>query len=104
MSIRSVASLLLLAFVSGAPAVGTAAELQQPEPKKTKVNSARVTGMKAAIADIEAGKLKQKSSPLPDPLWHGRYVELLKKECGVEWEMVTEKATDELIAGMGGIQ
>jgi hypothetical protein len=65
-------------------------------------NADRLKGMKAAVADIEAGKLKVKSRPLPDPAWHGRYVKLLKKECGVEWEMVTDKFEDKLVAEMGG--
>jgi hypothetical protein len=51
-------------------------------------NPDRLTGMKAAIAEIEAGKLKQQSWALPDPPWHRRYVELLSQECGVEWETV----------------
>jgi hypothetical protein len=34
--------------------------------------------------------LKQKSFPLPDPAWHADFVKLLKKECGVLWENVTE--------------
>jgi hypothetical protein len=72
------------------------------EPKKTKPNPARLKGMKAALADIEAGNLKLKSFPLPDPAWHGHYVELLRKECGVIWETVTDKATDARIAEMGG--
>jgi hypothetical protein len=65
-------------------------------------NPYRLRGMKAAIADIEAGKLNQKSGALPDPPWHGRYVELLKKECGVEWETVADKPVAKLIANMGG--
>ena len=101
MSIRNVVIVLLVLWC-GTLVVGAAAELRQPDPKKTKANPARVKGMKAAVADIEAGKLKQKSFPLPDPVWHGRYVELLKNECGVEWEPVTDKATDELIASMRG--
>ena len=72
------------------------AKLDQKHP-----NADRLKGMKAAVADIEAGKLKLKSPPLPDPPWHGPYVKLLKKECGVEWEMVTDKF-DKLIPKMGG--
>ena len=73
------------------------AEQDQKQP-----NPDRLRGMKAAVADIEAGKLKLKPFPLPDPPWHGRYVELLKKEYGVEWERVTDKAAAKLIAEMGG--
>jgi hypothetical protein len=65
-------------------------------------NPDRLRGMRAAVADIEAGKLKQRSFPLPDPAWHGQYVEMLRKECGVEWEIVTDKAAAPLIAEMGG--
>jgi hypothetical protein len=72
------------------------------EPDKKQPNAYRVKGMKAAIADVEAGKLKQRSGALPDPPWHGRYVELLNEECGVEWKAVTDKPTAKLIAEMGG--
>jgi hypothetical protein len=71
-------------------------------PDKTQPNPYRLKGMKAAIADIEAGKLKRKSGSLPDPPWHRRYVQLLNEECGVEWEMLTDKPTAKLIAEMGG--
>ena len=37
------------------------------DPDKKQPNADRLKGMKAAIADIEAGKLKQKSGALPDP-------------------------------------
>ena len=72
------------------------------EPDKKQPNAYRVKGMKAAIADIEAGKLKHRSGALPDQPWHRRYVELLNDECGVEWETVTEKPTAKLIAETGG--
>jgi hypothetical protein len=72
------------------------------EPDKKQSNPYRLKGMKAAIADIESGKLKQRSGALPDPPWHGRYVELLNEECGVEWKAVTDKPTAKLIAEMGG--
>jgi hypothetical protein len=74
----------------------------QAEQDQKQPNPDRLKGMKAAVADIEAGKLTQKSFPLPDPAWHGRYVELLKKECGVEWEPVRDNPSAELIAEMGG--
>jgi hypothetical protein len=70
------------------------------EPKvglaKGKPNPARLKGMKAAVVDIEAGKLKLKSRPLPDPPWHDRYVELLTNECGVEWETVKGTSVDRI--------
>jgi hypothetical protein len=72
------------------------------EPDKKQPNAFRLKGMKAAIADIEAGKLKQRSGALPDPPWHRRFVELLNEECGVKWETVTDKPTAKLIAEMGG--
>ena len=72
------------------------------EPDKKQPNADRVKGMKAAIADIEAGKLKHRSGALPDQPWHRRYVELLNEECGVEWETVTDKPTAKLIAEIGG--
>jgi hypothetical protein len=73
-----------------------------PQPDKNQPNAERVKGMKAAIADIEAGKLKQRSGALPDPPWHRRYIELLNEECGVEWKTITDKPTAKLIAEMGG--
>ena len=73
------------------------AEQDQKQP-----NPYRLRGMKGAIADIEAGNLKQKSGALPDPPWHRQYVELLKKECGVEWETVTDKPVTDSIAQMKG--
>jgi hypothetical protein len=86
---------------------GLCAAPARPGPPKAvkdreQPNPDRLIGMKAAIADIEAGKLKQKSPPLPDPGWHERYVELLKKECGVEWEMVTGISTVKQVAEMWG--
>jgi hypothetical protein len=71
-------------------------------PDKKQPNAYRLKGMKAAIADIESGKLKQRSGALPDPPWHRRYVELLNEECAVELETVTDKPTTKLIAEIGG--
>ena len=50
--------------------------------------------MKDALADIEKGFLKQKEFPLPDPAWFGEYLQRLKKECGVDWEMVQNALED----------
>ena len=72
------------------------------QPDKNQPNLYRLKGMKAAIADIEAGKLRQKSGSLPDPPWHRRYVELLNEKCRVRWETITDKPTAKLIAEMGG--
>ena len=91
--------MVLLVFTGfcAAPAWSDSPKAEQKQP-----NPDRLKGMKAAIADIEARKLKQKSFPLPDPVWQERYVELLKKECGVEWETVTDEAAAKLIAEVRG--
>lgn len=47
-------------------------------------NPDRIRGMKAALADIEKGLLKVKSVPPPASPWYGDYLDLLKKECGIE--------------------
>jgi hypothetical protein len=44
----------------------------------------RVRGMKAAVADIEKGRLRLYLPPAPAPLSQLEYARLLKKECGVE--------------------
>jgi hypothetical protein len=98
---------LLVSFLAVAALGGLCTAPARPGPPtaesdKKQPNAYRVKGMKAAIADIEAGKLKQRSGALPDPPWHRRYVELLDKECGVEWETITVKPTAKLIAEMGG--
>jgi hypothetical protein len=63
-------------------------------PAKDKPNPDRLRGMKVAVADIEAGKLKQKFPPFPDAPQQRTYTELLKKECGVESEGVNGKAAE----------
>jgi len=89
--------LLVVAEASGKePGKGLApANPNKPDPDRFK-------GMKAALGDLQAGKLKQKSFPLPAPPWHARYVELLKKECGVEWETLTGEATLKKITELAG--
>lgn len=58
-------------------------------PAKKKVSEARIKGMRAAIADIESGKLKQKEYPaIPYPPYYPTYINLLESECGIEWEVV----------------
>ena len=58
-------------------------------PAKKKVSEARIKGMRAAIADIESGKLKQKEyPPIPYPPYYPTYIKLLKSEYGIEWEVV----------------
>jgi hypothetical protein len=74
-----------------------------PKPDKNKLNPDRLKGMKAAIAEIESGKLKLKSFPPPASPWHDRYVNLLKMECGIECELIsTDKDRDKIVAEMGG--
>jgi hypothetical protein len=58
--------------------------------------------MKAAVADIEKGLLRQKEFPLPDPGWFKGYVELLRTECGVEWETVDPKGDNRGRAELDG--
>jgi hypothetical protein len=54
-----------------------------------KPDPARLKGMKAAVADLEKGVLKQKEyPPLPYGSDHSKFVRLLKSECGVEWQVV----------------
>ena len=49
---------------------------------------ARLKGMKDALADLERSRLQLKEFPLPAPGWFPAYLELLRKECGVEWQSV----------------
>ena len=63
-------------------------EAEKEEVPKGKVNPQRLIGMKAALVDIEAGKLKQKFPPFPDSVQQRNYTDLLKKECGVESQVV----------------
>jgi hypothetical protein len=71
------------------------------KPTGPKVSAMRVQGMKDAVADIEAGEMKWKSNPLPSPPWHGRYIKILKEECGIKWENV-EDTSKESRDNMGG--
>ena len=48
-------------------------------------SKARFKGMQDAVADLEKGHLRIKEYPLPAPAWHLDFVELLKRECGIEW-------------------
>lgn len=64
---------------------------EQPKaPDKKKADPDRLKGMKAAIADIEAGKLILKWPPLPDSIEVVDYKALLKKECGVESKVLDQ--------------
>ena len=75
---------VLVSLVCCGLLVGAAhAEEEKGVSAKDKPNPDRISGMKAALADIEAGKLKQKFPPFPDSVQQRTYTELLKKECGV---------------------
>jgi hypothetical protein len=75
-----------LAFVVAAGLCTVWAWAAPPEkaPDKTKADLDRLKGMKAAVADVEKGVLKQVFPPAPADLWQLEYAKLLKKECGVE--------------------
>lgn len=93
---------LVALVVVAAPGTNTLADQPKAGSDKGKPNPARLKGMKAAIADIEKGLLKQKEFPLPDPAWFGKYTELLKSECGVDWEVVDPKNYKEGRAELDG--
>jgi hypothetical protein len=59
-------------FVSTAPSAP-----QQGEPAKGKPSPDRLKGMKAALADIEAGRLKLKIAPFSDAKLQSKYTALL---------------------------
>jgi len=59
-------------------------EAKKGEGAKGKVNPDRLKGVKAALADIEAGMLKQMWPPFPDSAQQRRYTDLLLKECGID--------------------
>ena len=65
-------------------------------PESKKASADRIKGMKAAVADVEAGNLKWKELPLPYPAWHPRYVALLKTECGIQYLSVADTKPAEL--------
>ena len=75
------AALGLIVMLLAAPC----SALDTPE----KPNPARLKGMKSAIADLEKGITKQKEYPaLPYSPHYQDYIRLLKKECGVEWQVI----------------
>ena len=50
---------------------------------------ARAKGVAEARESIAAGKLKLKEyPPLPSPPYHGKYIQLLREKCQVEYENV----------------
>lgn len=60
----------------------------QADPDKQKLNPERLKGMKAAVADLAAGKLSLRYPPAHDEAVPVEYKKLLKKDCGVEAEVV----------------
>jgi len=76
-------------------------EVAEPraEAARTKVNPQRLKGMKAAVADIEGGLLRMRQIPPPAPPWYSEYLELLKKECGLELINV-DTSNDKVLAEM----
>jgi hypothetical protein len=85
---RLVPHLVAILVCSGLTVGAAHSEGEKGAPAKDKPNPDRLTGMKAAVADIAAGKLKQKFPPFPDSPQQRNYTELLKQECGVESQVV----------------
>jgi enamidase len=80
-------------FLSGFP-FQTFADAPQEKPGKPKSDSARLKGMRDALADIENGVLKQKGFTRPESPASSEYVRLLKKEYGVVVERLPKKAEE----------
>ena len=102
---RSILCVLALSLFGGVLATPALFGSPTAEPAKSKIDVNRLRGMKAAVADLEAGKLKLKSAALPVAAWHESYLDVLRKECGIEWEVVdddTGKAGIEL-KGYNGV-
>jgi len=87
---RVLVCVVALVVFGGFFAAPARSDAPKAEPDKKKPDPDRLKGMKAAVADIEVGKLKLKYPPLPAPAWHGVYIDLVKKECGVDHELVRE--------------
>jgi len=100
--VRTMSCFVALVVITGLVLNVLADEPRKADLPKRKPNPERLKGMKAAVADIEKGLLKQKEFPLPDPAWFAGYLALLKKECGVTWEMVNAKDYKEGRAGLDG--
>ena len=70
-----------------AAALGVAADVLADEPRGQpgkSVNRDRLKGMKAALADIESGVLRQKALARHYPLWYGDYMSALRNELKTE--------------------
>jgi hypothetical protein len=92
MSVSKTACVLACAAILAACGSAVGAE---GAPAKSKPNEARLKGMKAAIADLEKGILKQKFPPYPGSPQHIDYVAALKKNHGVASEAVDYKSKAE---------
>ena len=86
--------LVITGLMGWAFACGLLADPPNTKSARPKVSIMRVQGMKDAVADIEAGEMKWKSIPLPSPPWHGRYIKILREECGVRWENVNDTSKE----------
>jgi hypothetical protein len=87
---RSLLCAAVLVLIGGVLAGPVCSGSPEADPAARKVNPDRLMGMKAALADLETGRLKIKSPALPVPAWNDSYLELLEKECGVEWVTVND--------------
>lgn len=92
------------ALVWGALVFGVLAKAGPANQPNGKMDPDRLMGMKAALADLEKGILKQKEyPPLPSPAFHATYTRLLRTECGVAWEVVNSpKYSEALRASVAG--
>ena len=82
----------------------TMVDASKNEPPKVKPTPARLKGMKAAVADLEKGVLKQKEyPPLPYQAAYLNFIRLLKSKCGVEWDVINSTSvSQELLDEVGG--
>lgn len=72
----------------------TFADAPQEKPEKPKTEAARLKGMRAAVADLELGVLKQKGFTRAQSPASTEYVRLLQKEYGVAVETLAKKAEE----------
>jgi hypothetical protein len=74
-------------------------------PAEKKVSGHRLKGMRGAVADLEAGHVKQKDyNDRPDTPARRAFVELMKKECGVAWEPVArDRVTQDELGGYNDV-
>lgn len=80
---------LVVVFVVVACVSGTLASALKAADGMAKPSPARLTGMRAAIDDLANGSLRQKEyPPLPYPPGYPDFIQLLRSECGVEWQVI----------------